>query len=144
MPDSYEELLDDYTICAAAATSIGRERSQPDARTYRRFRIQVRRHCSIEQFQGQAAKSPSAGDVVDVMIDHGEQIEGYVCSLIREPRLRVWDNLEKATRAIVFRRVLGRVKGGLAVDVGVKHSCRDRRPIASGAHLDALAARMCR
>jgi small subunit ribosomal protein S1 len=40
----------------------------------------------------------------------------------RAARLRVWDKLEKAYREqlIVTGRVAGRVKGGLAVDVGVK------------------------
>ena len=57
------------------------------------------------------------------MIDHGEPVEGYVLlSHAKAARLRVWDNLEKAfqEQLIVSGRVLGRVKGGLSVDVGVK------------------------
>ena len=37
-------------------------------------------------------------------------------------RLRIWDHLEKAhnDQLVISGRVLGRVKGGLAVDVGIK------------------------
>ena len=71
------------------------------------------------------------------MIDHGgEQPEGYVLlSHTRAARLRIWDNLEKAyqEQLMISGRVLGRVKGGLAVDVGIKAfmpgSQADPRPV---------------
>jgi small subunit ribosomal protein S1 len=76
------------------------------------------------------------------MIDHGEQPEGYVLlSHTRAARLRIWDNLEKAyqEQLIVSGRVLGRIKGGLAVDVGIKAfmpgSQADPRPVHN---LDSL------
>ena len=76
------------------------------------------------------------------MIDHGEQPEGYVLlSHTRAARLRIWDNLDKAyqEQLVVSGRVLGRVKGGLAVDVGIKAfmpgSQADPRPVHN---LDAL------
>ena len=76
------------------------------------------------------------------MIDHGEQPEGYVLlSHTRAARLRIWDNLDKAfeEQLIVSGRVLGRVKGGLAVDVGIKAfmpgSQADPRPVHN---LDSL------
>src|ERR1019366_2881534 len=56
-------------------------------------------------------------------------------------RLRIWDDLEKASddQLILSGRVLGRVKGGLAVDVGVKAfmpgSQADPRPVHN---LDSL------
>ena len=83
------------------------------------------------------------GDVVDVMIDHGgEPVEGYVLlSHTRASRLRIWDNLEKAQneQLVLSGRVLGRVKGGLAVDVGIKAfmpgSQADPRPVHN---LDSL------
>src|SRR5262249_59857165 len=75
-------------------------------------------------------------DVVDVMIEHGDRIEGYVAlSHTRAARLKIWDTLEKAytEQLVVSGRVLGRIKGGLAVDVGVKAfmpgSQVDPRPI---------------
>jgi small subunit ribosomal protein S1 len=63
------------------------------------------------------------GDPIDVMVDrHGPQPEGYVLlSHSRAARLRSWDVLDKAQREglLVSGRVIGRVKGGLSVDVGV-------------------------
>jgi small subunit ribosomal protein S1 len=57
------------------------------------------------------------------MVDRqGIQPEGYILlSHTRASRLRAWDNLEKAHHdgLILSGRVLGRVKGGLSVDVGV-------------------------
>ena len=83
------------------------------------------------------------GDVVDVMIDHGERLEGYVLlSHVKAARLRVWDNLEKAfnEQLIISGHVLGRVKGGLSVDVGIKAfmpgSQADPRPAAQSGFPD--------
>jgi ribosomal protein S1 len=89
------------------------------------------------------------GDPVDVMIDHaGEQPEGYVLlSHTRAARLRIWDNLEKAyqEQLVISGRVLGRVKGGFAVDVGIKAfmpgSQADPRPVHN---LDSLVGRIFR
>src|SRR6201999_597684 len=59
----------------------------------------------------------------------------------RAARLRVWDNLDQAfqDQLVISGRVLGRVKGGLAVDVGIKAfmpgSQADPRPVHN---LDAL------
>src|SRR5437660_4394066 len=57
------------------------------------------------------------------MIDHSDHVEGYVLlSHTKAARLRIWDNLDKAhqDQLVLSGRVLGRVKRGLAVDVGVK------------------------
>jgi len=83
------------------------------------------------------------GDVVDVMVDrHGGEVEGYILlSHERAARIRAWDNLERAFREnlLVSGRVLGRIKGGLMVDVGVKAfmpgSQADSHPVHN---LDAL------
>jgi len=76
------------------------------------------------------------------MIDRSEQVEGYqLLSHTKAARLRIWDDLEKASndQLILSGRVLGRVKGGLAVDVGVKAfmpgSQADPRPVHN---LDSL------
>lgn len=98
----------------------------------------------IEQFKmpdGSVHVAP--GDVVDVMVDrHGGEVEGYILlSHERAARIRAWDNLEKAFREnlLVSGRVLGRIKGGLMVDVGVKAfmpgSQADSHPVHN---LDAL------
>src|SRR5260221_1711556 len=77
----------------------------------------------IEQFQGPDGEvRVRAGDPIDVMIDHGERPEGYVLlSYEKAFRIRICDNLEKAfqQQLTISGRVLGRVRGGLSVDVGV-------------------------
>lgn len=91
----------------------------------------------IEQFtspSGEVTVQP--GDVVDVMVDHGERPEGYILlSHEKAFKLRIWDHLEKAfqDQLTISGHVLGRVKGGLSVDVGVKSfmpgSQVDARPV---------------
>ena len=147
MPDSYEELLDDYSHFAPPAADEvlqGTVLSLTAKDVIVDFGYKSEGIVPIEQFQGPGGEiTVRPGDPVDVMIDHGEQIEGYVLlSHTRAARLRVWDNLEKAyqEQLVISGRVLGRVKGGLAVDVGVKAfmpgSQADPRPVRN---LDALA-----
>src|ERR1022692_2287652 len=112
VPESYEHLLEDYS-----------------------------------QFAPPAADEVVQGTVLgitakDVMIDRSEHVEGYqLLSHTKAARLRVWDDLEMASndQLILSGRVLGRVKGGLAVDVGVKAfmpgSQADPRPVHN---LDSL------
>ncbi len=64
-----------------------------------------------------------AGDVVEVMVDSGQNSEGYVVlSHEKAARLKIWDTIEKALeeQLTISGRVLGRVKGGLSIDVGVR------------------------
>ena len=64
-----------------------------------------------------------AGDVVEVMVDTGHNSEGYVMlSHEKAARLKVWDMIEKALeeQLTISGHVLGRVKGGLSIDVGVR------------------------
>ena len=79
----------------------------------------------VEQFtQPDGTVTVRAGDAVDVMIDRqGLQPEGFILlSHEKASKLRSWDNLEKAhvEGLVVLGRVLGRIKGGLNVDVGVE------------------------
>ena len=63
------------------------------------------------------------GDLVEVMVESGHTSEGYVVlSHEKAARLKVWDNLESALQQqlTISGLVLGRVKGGLSVDVGVR------------------------
>lgn len=70
---------------------------------------------------GKPAVKP--GDTIEVMFDRaGEPVEGYLLlSYERAHRLQVWDNLEKAAAdgTPLTGRVMGKVKGGLAVDIGI-------------------------
>ncbi len=63
------------------------------------------------------------GDVVDVMIDRtGPPVEGYILlSYERVHRRHIWEHLEKvaAEGTPISGRVVEKIKGGLAVDIGV-------------------------
>jgi small subunit ribosomal protein S1 len=62
------------------------------------------------------------GDAVEVVIEREEAEGGYLLSYEKAQRHRVWDAIEKAAneKTIVTGTVLGRVKGGLTVDIGIK------------------------
>lgn len=63
------------------------------------------------------------GDVVDVLVEDAEDEEGrIVLSKEKADRLKVWDDISKAFEAdeAVEGVIVSRVKGGLAVDIGVK------------------------
>ena len=145
-PDNYENLLEDYSHFAPPASDEvleGRVLSITAKDVIVDFGYKSEGIVPIEQFQtptGEITVHP--GDAVEVMIEHGEQPEGYVLlSHTRAARLKVWDTLEKAfqEQLVLSGRVLGRVKGGLAVDVGIKAfmpgSQADPRPLHN---LDAL------
>ncbi len=145
--DNYEHLLEDYSHFAPPAADEvlpGTVLKITAKDVIIDFGYKSEGIVPIEQFQthnGEITVKP--GDVVDVMIDTGgEQPEGYVLlSHTRAARLRIWDNLDKAfqEQLVISGRVLGRVKGGLAVDVGIKAfmpgSQADPRPVHN---LDAL------
>jgi small subunit ribosomal protein S1 len=62
------------------------------------------------------------GDTVDVVIEREEPEGGYLLGYEKAQRLRVWDTVEKASneKTPLTGIVVGRVKGGLTVDVGIK------------------------
>lgn len=65
----------------------------------------------------------AVGDEVDVFIEHYNAATGEIrLSRDRAAKIRLWEVLETAYRdgAVVRGRVLERVKGGLAVDIGVR------------------------
>src|SRR5215467_11016633 len=144
--ENYQTLLEDYSHFAPPAADEvlqGTVLSVTAKDVIIDFGYKSEGLVPIEQFQTRTGEiSVQKGDVIDVMIEHGEQPEGYVLlSHTRAARLRIWDNLEKAyqEQLIISGRVLGRVKGGLAVDVGIKAfmpgSQADPRPVHN---LDAL------
>jgi small subunit ribosomal protein S1 len=63
-----------------------------------------------------------AGDTVEVVVEREEQEGGYLLSYEKAQRHRIWDVIEKASneKTPVEGVVLGRVKGGLTVDIGIK------------------------
>ncbi|HWQ55287.1 MAG TPA: 30S ribosomal protein S1 [Bryobacteraceae bacterium] len=138
--EDYEYLLDDYTHFAPPAEGEilqGTVLKVTSKEVIVDFGYKSEGLVPVEQFQtAGGAVTVQVGDAVDVMIDHGEPVEGYVLlSHAKAARVRVWDNLEKAfqEQLILSGHVLGRVKGGLSVDVGVKAfmpgSQADPRPV---------------
>ena len=97
----------------------------------------------IEEFideNGQVSVHP--GDLVDVLLERTEDREGHVVlSREKAEKMKIWDEVEKAfqDRKVVIGRVIERIKGGLAVDIGVRAflpgSQIDVRPVRN---LDAL------
>jgi small subunit ribosomal protein S1 len=148
VPENYEDFLEDYSHFAPPAADEvlqGTVLGITGKDVIIDFGYKSEGIVPIEQFQTHTGEiTVRAGDAVDVMIEPGgEQPEGYVLlSHTRAARLRIWDNLDKAyqDQLVISGRVLGRVKGGLAVDVGVKAfmpgSQADPRPVHN---LDSLA-----
>jgi len=77
----------------------------------------------IEQVVDHTGQSKlKAGDPVEVVVEREEAEGGYLLSYEKAQRHRVWDVIEKAAneKTPVIGTVLGRVKGGLTVDIGIK------------------------
>jgi small subunit ribosomal protein S1 len=97
----------------------------------------------LDEFRDETGKiSIKAGDTVDVLLEKTEDKEGYVVlSKEKAEKMKVWDDVERAyqERRVVTGRVIERVKGGLAVDIGVRAflpgSQVDLRPVRN---LDSL------
>jgi small subunit ribosomal protein S1 len=82
------------------------------------------------------------GDIVDVLLERTEDRDGHVVlSREKAEKMKIWDEVERAfaDRKVVIGRVVERIKGGLAVDIGVRAflpgSQIDVRPVRN---LDAL------
>jgi len=98
---------------------------------------------SVDEFLDEGGEvTVQAGDIVDVLLERTEDREGYVVlSREKAEKMKIWDEVEKAyaERKVVIGRVIERIKGGLAVDIGVRAflpgSQIDVRPVRN---LDAL------
>ena len=98
---------------------------------------------AIDEFideHGQVMVQP--GDTVDVLLERTEDRNGYVVlSREKAEKMKIWDEVERAytEKKVVIGRVIERIKGGLAVDIGVRAflpgSQIDVRPVRN---LDAL------
>src|SRR3954453_18118740 len=95
----------------------------------------------VTDYNGQVKVKP--GDEIDVYVDRLEDASGYVTvSREKAERMLVWDRIEAAFKndEPISGRVVDRVKGGLAVDVGgvkafLPGSLIDTKPVKN---LDAL------
>ncbi len=72
-------------------------------------------------FEGKV--SVEVGDEVEVLLERTEDAEGHVLlSKQKAERMKVWADIEKSYKAgdIIRGRVIDRIKGGLAIDVGIR------------------------
>ena len=98
---------------------------------------------SIQEFLDEQGEcTVRQGDTVDVLLERTEDREGHiVLSREKAEKVKIWDEVEKAyeDQKVVIGRVIERIKGGLAVDIGVRAflpgSQVDVRPVRN---LDAL------
>ncbi|HUQ95872.1 MAG TPA: 30S ribosomal protein S1 [Bryobacteraceae bacterium] len=145
--DEYEQMLDDYSHFAAPADGEilpGHVLKVTDKEVIVDFGYKSEGIVPLSEFQlPDGTTVVKRGDTIDVMVDrHAPHVEGYMTlSHEKAVRLRNWDTLEKAFQESlpILGRVIGRIKGGLLVDVGTKAfmpgSQVDVRPIHN---LDSL------
>jgi small subunit ribosomal protein S1 len=126
--ESYEQLLDDYShvgLPAEGEVISGRVLQLAPQGAIVDVGLKQEGVVPISQVTGTDGNPLyQPGDPIDVLVDrrHSPAIEGYIAlSHERASKIRAWDTLEQAHRENlrVLGRVLGRVKGGLSVDVGV-------------------------
>ena len=79
---------------------------------------------NVNEFRNENGEvTVQAGDTVDVLLEKAEDKNGYlVLSREKAEKMKVWDVIEEAyqNKTIVKGRVIERIKGGLAVDIGVR------------------------
>ena len=98
---------------------------------------------SIQEFLNEQRECiVQAGDTVHVLLERTEDRNGHiVLSREKAEKMKIWDEVEKAydDHRVVIGHVIERIKGGLAVDIGVRAflpgSQVDVRPVRN---LDAL------
>ncbi len=125
--EDYQHFLEDYSHLAPPSRHEvieGRVIKIKGADVYIDFGSKSDGVIPLSQFQDFSGNSTvKPGDIVEVMVEGGYTAEGYVqLSHEKASRLKIWDNLERALteQLTISGRVLGRVKGGLSVDIGVR------------------------
>jgi small subunit ribosomal protein S1 len=126
-PDEYQHLLEDYSHLAPPSRHEvleGRVLKISGSDVFIDVGSKSDGVAPLAQFtDANGTVTVHAGDVVEVMIESGHTSEGYVVlSHEKASRLKIWDNLENALQRqlTISGLVVGRVKGGLSVDVGVR------------------------
>jgi small subunit ribosomal protein S1 len=78
----------------------------------------------LDEFQDESGKPTiSVGDEIEVLLEKVENKEGYlILSREKAEKMKVWDQIESAyqTKEVITGKVIERIKGGLAVDIGVR------------------------
>jgi small subunit ribosomal protein S1 len=91
----------------------------------------------VDEFTDREGKvNVQEGDEVEVLLERTEDKQGYlVLSKEKAEKMKVWERVEKAYRegTALTGRVVDRIKGGLAVDIGIRAflpgSLVDLRPV---------------
>jgi small subunit ribosomal protein S1 len=139
-PEEYQHLLEDYSHLAPPSRHEvleGRVLKISNSDVFIDVGYKSDGVAPIAQFtDAGGAVTVHPGDLVEVMVESGHTSEGYVVlSHEKAARLKIWDNLENALQEqlTISGLVIGRVKGGLSVDVGVRAfmpgSQVDARPV---------------
>jgi small subunit ribosomal protein S1 len=146
-PEEYERLLDMYDVSfknfAEGEVVRGVVLQVSDTEVIVDVGYKSEGIIPVDEFRDETGKiSVKSGDLVDVLLEKTEDKEGYVVlSKEKAEKMKVWDDVERAyqERRVVTGRVIERVKGGLAVDIGVRAflpgSQVDMRPVRN---LDSL------
>jgi small subunit ribosomal protein S1 len=146
-PEEFERLLDMYDVSfknfAEGEVVKGKVLQVSDSEVIVDVGYKSEGIIPVDEFRDETGKiSIKPGDTVDVLLEKTEDKEGYVVlSKEKAEKMKVWDEVERAyqERRVVVGRVIERVKGGLAVDIGVRAflpgSQVDLRPVRN---LDSL------
>jgi small subunit ribosomal protein S1 len=146
-PEEFERLLDMYDVSfknfAEGEVVKGKVLQVSDSEVIVDVGYKSEGIIPVDEFRDETGKiTIKPGDTVDVLLEKTEDKEGYVVlSKEKAEKMKVWDDVERAyqERRVVVGRVIERVKGGLAVDIGVRAflpgSQVDLRPVRN---LDSL------
>lgn len=119
--DLFEESIkqpDEGEIIRGTVVRVGKEHVMVDIGFKSEGQIDI---AEFTDSKGQVHINPA--DVIDVLIERREDENGIIrLSKEKADKVRVWDDLEKAHHAgaAVAGKVVGKVKGGMTVDIGVR------------------------
>ncbi len=143
-PEEYERLLDAYNSNIAEGEVVkGKVLQIAGGEVVVDVGYKSEGIIALNEFRDESGKiTIQIGDTVEVLLEKAEDKNGYlILSREKAEKMKVWDQIEEAyqNRTIVKGRVIERIKGGLAVDIGVRAflpgSQVDVRPVRN---LDSL------
>lgn len=123
--EEYEKLLDEYNSNISEGEVVtGRVLQISPSEVIVDVGYKSEGIIPLDEFRDEFGNvSIKQGDEVDVLFEKAENKEGYlILSREKAEKMKVWDQIERAyqTREVVTGRVIERIKGGLAVDIGVR------------------------
>ena len=142
--EEFEKLLDQYNANVAEGEVVsGKVLHVSDSEVIVDVGYKSEGMINVNEFRDEKGDiSVNVGDTVEVLLEKAEDKNGLlVLSREKAEKMKVWDQIEEAyhSRAVVKGRVIERIKGGLAVDIGVRAflpgSQVDVRPVRN---LDSL------